>query len=98
MKKGTKKAITSPTKETVITDHKRPYHGFCYTHFNMNKELTLDYLNLTVAHLIDDIDTIRDYNNSFWHEEILSGQVERLSLTASLLGNLLDEFERGNQK
>lgn len=98
MKKGTKKAITSPTKETVITNHKRPYHGFCYTHFNMNTELTLDYLNLTVAHLIDDIDTIRDYNNSFWHEEILSGQVERLSLTASLLGNLLDEFERGNQK
>ncbi|MGO2708320.1 MAG: hypothetical protein ACTIAH_04015 [Leuconostoc mesenteroides] len=64
----------------------------------MNKELTLDYLNLTVAHLIDDIDTTRDYNKSFWHEETLSGQLERLSLTASLLGNLLDEFERGNQK
>ncbi|MDM7645720.1 MarR family transcriptional regulator [Leuconostoc falkenbergense] len=38
MKKGIKKAITSPTKETVITDHKRPIHGFCYTHFNMEDE------------------------------------------------------------
>lgn len=38
MKKGTKKAITSPTKETVITEHKRPIHGFCYTHFIMNED------------------------------------------------------------
>ena len=37
MEKGIKKAITSPAKETVITDHKRPIHGFCYTHFNMDK-------------------------------------------------------------
>ena len=46
MKKGTKKAITSPTKETVITDHKRPYHGFCYTHFNMNTDKLLKVWNL----------------------------------------------------
>lgn len=42
MKKGIKKAITSPTKETVITDHKRPIHGFCYTHFNMKEEHLTD--------------------------------------------------------
>ena len=82
----------------MIADHKRPTHGFCYTHFNMEKELTLDFLNLTVAHLIDDIDTTRDYNKSFWHEKVLSGQLERLSLTASLLGRLLDEFERGSKQ
>lgn len=58
-----------------------------------DKDLTLDFLNVTVAHLIDDIDTIRDYNKTFWQEEILSGQIERLSLTASLLGSLLDEFK-----
>lgn len=46
MKKGTKKAITSPTKETVITDHKRPIHGFCYTHFNMNTNKLLKVWNL----------------------------------------------------
>lgn len=96
MKKGIKKAITSPSKETMITDHKRPYHGFCYIHFNMeDKELTLDYLNLTVAHLIDDIDTIRDYNQSFWHEEVLTEQIERLTLTALLLGTLLDNIKQG---
>lgn len=58
-----------------------------------NKELTLDFLNVTVAHLIDDIDTTRDYNKTFWQEEILSGQIERLSLTALLLGSLLDKFK-----
>jgi len=58
-----------------------------------DKELTLDFLNVTVAHLIDDIDTTIDYNKKFWHEEILSGQLERLSLTALLLGSLLDKFK-----
>ena len=51
MKKGTKKAITSPTKETVITDHKRPYHGFCYTHFNMNTDKLLKVWNLDLQTL-----------------------------------------------
>ncbi|MCT3115536.1 hypothetical protein [Leuconostoc lactis] len=58
-----------------------------------DKELTLDFLNVTVAHLIDDIDTTRDYNKSFLHEEILSDQIKRLSLTASLLGSLLDNLK-----
>lgn len=58
-----------------------------------NKDLTLDFLNVTVAHLIDDIDTTRDYNNSIWHEKILSDQIERLSVTAFLLGSLLDKFK-----
>lgn len=58
-----------------------------------DKDLTLDFLNVTVAHLIDDIDKMSDYNNTFYHEEILSGQIKRLSLTASLLGSLLDKFK-----
>ncbi|MBZ1531699.1 hypothetical protein [Leuconostoc mesenteroides] len=57
-----------------------------------DKELTLDFLNVTVAHLIDDIDTTIDYNKKFWQEETLSGQLERLSLTALLLGSLLDNL------
>ncbi|MDI6573509.1 hypothetical protein [Leuconostoc lactis] len=51
MKKGIKKAITSPTKETVITDHKRPIHGFCYTHFNMNTDKLLKVWNLDLQTL-----------------------------------------------
>lgn len=62
-----------------------------------DKELTLDFLNVTVAHLIDDIDKMRDYNNTFWQEEILSGQLERASLTASLLGGLLDKFKEASK-
>lgn len=58
-----------------------------------DKDLTLDFLNVTVAHLIDDIDTTIDYNKKFWQEEILSGQLERLSLTALLLGSLLDKLK-----
>ncbi|MBZ1528833.1 hypothetical protein J3323_02680 [Leuconostoc mesenteroides] len=57
-----------------------------------DKELTLDFLNVTVAHLIDDIDTTIDYNKKFWQEETLSGQLEHLSLTALLLGSLLDKL------
>ncbi|MCI1689591.1 MAG: hypothetical protein LKI50_04310 [Leuconostoc mesenteroides] len=58
-----------------------------------DKELTLDFLNVTVAHLIDDIDTTIDYNKTVWQEETLSGQLERLSLTAFLLGSLLDKLK-----
>lgn len=58
-----------------------------------DKELTLDFLNVTVAHLIDDIDTIGDYNKKVWQEETLSGQLDRLSLTALLLGSLLDNLK-----
>ena len=58
-----------------------------------DKELTLDFLNVTVGHLIDDIDTTIDYNKTVWHEKELSGQLERLSLTAFLLGSLLDNLK-----
>ena len=51
MKKGIKKAITSPAKETVITDHKRPIHGFCYTHFNMESGKILTVWNLDLQTL-----------------------------------------------
>lgn len=58
-----------------------------------DKDLTLDFLNVTVGHLMADIDKMKDYNNAFWQEEILSGQLERAALTASLLSNLLDKFK-----
>lgn len=51
MKKGIKKAITSPTKETVITDHKRPIHGFCYTHFNMESGKILKISDISIEKL-----------------------------------------------
>ncbi|MBZ5995252.1 hypothetical protein KII97_01860 [Leuconostoc gelidum subsp. gasicomitatum] len=58
MKKGIKKAITSPTKETVITDHKRSYHGFCYTHFTM-KDKKIKSFSLTLED-IEDINSMFD--------------------------------------
>ncbi|MFT9470391.1 hypothetical protein [Leuconostoc pseudomesenteroides] len=70
MKKGIKKAITSPAKETVITDHKRPIHGFCYTHFNMEKDKKTK-LSLTVQQV--------DYINSLSSEPLLV--VDMRSLT-----------------
>ncbi|MEX0380875.1 hypothetical protein AB3K25_04320 [Leuconostoc sp. MS02] len=53
MKKGIKKAITSPTKETVITDHKHPYYGFCYTHFTMNNQHHAEFMinNENIAYI-----------------------------------------------
>jgi len=76
MKKGIKKAITSPTKETVITDHKRPIHGFCYTHFNMDKDKNTK-LHLTV----EDV----NYINTYFNEpiiEISDGKVRFVSKEA----------------
>lgn len=35
----------------MITDHKRPYHGFCYTHFNMNTDKLLKVWNLDLQAL-----------------------------------------------
>lgn len=81
MKKGTKKAITSPTKETVITDHKRPIHGFCYTHFNMDKNkkhtftLSVEEINRinlkageTLLVIDSETSTVKPANEEHFHE------------------------------
>lgn len=81
MKKGIKKAITSPDKETVITDHKRPKHGFCYTHFNMNKNkkhtftLTVEETNCinlkagkTLLVIDSETSTVKPANEEHFHE------------------------------
>lgn len=71
------------------------YHGFCYTHFIMEKELTLDYVALTVAHLRDDINQMLEYNGAYWHEDTLNRQLNRAFTTTLLLGDLVDELKRG---
>lgn len=81
MKKGIKKAITSPSKETVITDHKRPIHGFCYTHFNMDKNkkhtftLTVEETNCinlkagkTLLVIDSETSTVKPANEEHFHE------------------------------
>ena len=35
----------------MITDHKRPYHGFCYTNCNMNTDKLLKVWNLDLQTL-----------------------------------------------
>lgn len=37
MEKGIKKGHPRATKLTDELSYKRPLHGFCYTHFNMDK-------------------------------------------------------------
>ena len=51
MKKGIKKAHPRATKLTDEPNHKRPYHGFCYTHFNMNTDKLLKVWNLDLQTL-----------------------------------------------
>ncbi len=46
MKKGIKKAHPLATKLVDEPCYKRPIHGFCYTHFNMNKDKLLKVWNL----------------------------------------------------
>ncbi|MFT8570780.1 MAG: hypothetical protein ABF718_02980 [Leuconostoc pseudomesenteroides] len=70
MKKGIKKAHPRATKLTDEPNHKRPIHGFCYTHFNMDKDKKTK-LSLTVQQV--------DYINSLSSEPLLV--VDMRSLT-----------------
>lgn len=51
MKKGTKKAHSLATKLVDEPCYKRPYQGFCYTHFNMNEDKLLKVWNLDLQTL-----------------------------------------------
>ena len=51
MKKGIKKAHPLATKLVDEPCYKRPIHGFCYTHFNMNKDKLLKVWNLDLQTL-----------------------------------------------
>ncbi|MFL2069869.1 hypothetical protein ACEN3L_06110 [Leuconostoc mesenteroides] len=62
MKKGIKKAHPRATKLTDEPNHKRPIHGFCYTHFNMDKNKNTK-LHLTVEDVA--------YINNLLNEPIL---------------------------
>ncbi|QEA59332.1 hypothetical protein FGL74_06325 [Leuconostoc koreense] len=57
-----------------------------------DKNLLMMYLNTTIDHLISDVESVEDYNSSFWKQEELKKQTDRLSNTALLLGDLLDNL------
>lgn len=61
----------------------------------MEKELTLDYVALTVAHLRDDINQMLEYNGAYWHEDTLNRQLNRAFTTTLLLDDLVNELKRG---
>ncbi|MGR8824330.1 hypothetical protein [Leuconostoc mesenteroides] len=46
MEKGIKKGHPLPTKVVDEPNYKRPLHGFCYTHFNMESGKILKVWNL----------------------------------------------------
>lgn len=62
MKKGTKKGHPLPTKVVDEPSYKRPIHGFCYTHFNMDKNKNTK-LNLSIEQV--------NYINSLSSEPLL---------------------------
>ncbi|MBZ1510735.1 hypothetical protein J6K93_06035 [Leuconostoc mesenteroides] len=73
MKKGIKKAHPLATKLVDEPNHKRPIHGFCYTHFNMDKDKNTK-LHLTVENV--------NYINTYFNEpiiEISDGKVRFVS-------------------
>lgn len=58
MNNGHKKSTSLPTKVVDEPCYKRPYHGFCYTHFNMKTgkilkvwDLDLETLGLTAINV-----------------------------------------------
>ncbi|MBS0941675.1 hypothetical protein [Leuconostoc mesenteroides] len=58
-----------------------------------DKNLLMMYLNTTMAHLTSDVESVEDYNSSFWKQEELK-KTDRLSTTALLLGDLLDNLKK----
>lgn len=57
-----------------------------------DKNLLMMYLNTTVSHLISDVESVEDYNSSFWKQEELKKQTDKLSTIVLLLGDLLDKL------
>lgn len=59
-----------------------------------NKELLFDYLEVTIGHLLSDIENVRDCNASFYgrHEQ-LDNQTESMGTTVSLLSDLVDKLK-----
>ncbi|CAK1250522.1 hypothetical protein [Fructobacillus fructosus] len=60
----------------------------------MQKEMLIDYLELTIGNLVRTTEEINDYNKNFYQYEMLESQTESLSTTASLLGDLLEELKK----
>lgn len=59
-----------------------------------DKELLFDYLDVTIGHLLSDIENVRDCNASFYgHIEHLDNQTESMETTVSLLGDLVDKLK-----
>lgn len=59
-----------------------------------DKELLFDYLDVTIGHLLSDIEDVRDCNASFYgHYEHLDNQTESMETTVSLLGDLVDKLK-----
>ncbi|MDN2649639.1 hypothetical protein [Leuconostoc lactis] len=59
-----------------------------------DKELLFDYLDVTIGHLLSDIENVRDCNASFYgHHEYLDNQTETMSTTVLLLSNLVDKLK-----
>ncbi|RDF90864.1 hypothetical protein DQM09_08105 [Leuconostoc mesenteroides subsp. mesenteroides] len=60
-----------------------------------NKELLFDYLEVTIGHLLSDIENVRDCNASFYgHYEHLDNQTESMETTALLIESLLDSLKK----
>ncbi|MGB2540548.1 hypothetical protein [Leuconostoc suionicum] len=59
-----------------------------------DKELLFDYLDVTIGHLLSDIEDVRDCNASFYgHYKHLDNQTESMETTVSLLGDLVDKLK-----
>ncbi|WAM38230.1 hypothetical protein [Leuconostoc pseudomesenteroides] len=92
MKKGIKKAHPRATKLTDEPNHKRPIHGFCYTHFNMDKDKKTK-LSLTVQQV--------DYINSLSSEPLLVVDMRSLTVkpvNSQKFKDWLRNLERGGDQ
>lgn len=101
MKKGIKKGHPLPTKVVDEPSYKRPLHGFCYTHFNMESGKILKISAISIEKLSTSTKNIRTLTRllkiagkSSELDQIDTSRIIEMILEQGIdIGNIVDGIE-----
>lgn len=89
MEKGIKKGHPLPTKVVDEPSYKRPIHGFCYTHFNMESGKTLKVWDLDLQRLSEKAENVQVIAHTL-NKALQSEQLDTEYITDVV--NIMEEF------
>ncbi|MEE8858146.1 MAG: hypothetical protein SOH50_01550 [Leuconostoc mesenteroides] len=95
MEKGIKKGHPLPTKVVDEPSYKRPLHGFCYTHFNMESGKILKISDISIEKLSTSAKNIQTLTRLLKIAE-KSSELDQLD-TSRIIEMILEQgFDIGN--